>query len=238
MRLHRSDDAGQTWAEAVVPGATRPALLEYVDPSNDQIAVLLESGPEGDTMWRTEDGGLSFTSPLQTDVRLYRVLRRPDGTLWVGTEGGAWVSRDDAATWSLDVTAPGMTCFAERDDALFVGTAQVHDPGGVVVSRDAGTTWQTVLEYVEAEAPLSCHGPAEEAVCGGARWLLQCVEFSEWGLPDERLDRCISGEDEPEPEPEPEPGSGAGCGCRTGAPSMTLWLVLGLLALRPRSGTD
>jgi hypothetical protein len=233
MRLHRSDDRGATWTDAVIEGATRPPEILHVD---GDVVLVAESGPMGDTLWRTADGGASFERVLTTDVRLYRVLPRAGGVLWLGTDGGAWVSHDGGAAWSLDVQAPGMTCFAERDGELFAGTSQVHDPGGVVVSRDEGATWDGWLAYADARGALECLGPTEQTLCGGDRWFLQCIEFAEWGLPSDELSACLdgdadTGDTDPDSTPPPE-----GCGCRSGeCPISASAIVFGLILLRRRS---
>jgi MYXO-CTERM domain-containing protein len=234
MRLHRSDDAGGTWTDSVIEGATRPPEILHVD---GDLVLVAESGPMGDALWRTTDGA-TFEQVLSTDVRLYRVLPRQGGALWLGTDGGAWVSSDGGATWTLDVQAPGMTCFAEREGELFAGTSQVHDPGGVVVSRDQGASWEGWLAYADADAALDCFGPAEQAVCGGDRWFLQCIELAEWGLPSDLLATCLDADDDTDGDTDTSGSTPReGCGCRsseTPIPPLALVLLVLLGTVRWR----
>ncbi|HXY57130.1 MAG TPA: PepSY domain-containing protein [Methylocystis sp.] len=74
-------------------------LLQF-DP-NDRAAEVA-GGPRG--LWRTNDGGASWTATRFTDGDHPQILAiEPDpaqgfGTLWLGTDNGVYVSRDGGAT--------------------------------------------------------------------------------------------------------------------------------------------
>ena len=177
LRLHRSEDGAETWTDAVVEGAAGTLKIRH---ATDNVVLVSESRTTGDRLWRTEDAE-TFATVLTAEARLHQILPRGD-ELWLGTDGGAFISDDDGATWTLGDPAPGMLCLVEAGGTLYSCGRLLEDQTGVARSPDGGATWQTFLDYTAASGPAACHGPTEASVCTDDRWVVQCIEYLEWGL--------------------------------------------------------
>ena len=132
VKLHRSDDHGETWHE--LPAPAYPAVAETSDNGDDKA-------PSVALIWTLEAGGAD-----------------QPGWLWAGTiPGGLFRSTDRGETWSLvdslwneplrqewfggGYDEPGIhtVCVDPRDSKrLTLGVSC----GGVWFSEDAGETWQ------------------------------------------------------------------------------------------------
>lgn len=121
--------------------------------------TILYVGTVGQSVWRSEDGGLTFARtsrgvPSESDVRALLVHPSDPRRLHLGVETGLFVSGDGGESWER-VPSPmdGMQIWAlardPRDpDLLFAGTC----PAGLYRSTDGGSTW----ERLEAGMPARC----------------------------------------------------------------------------------
>ncbi|MDK2123389.1 WD40/YVTN/BNR-like repeat-containing protein [Parachitinimonas caeni] len=157
-KLHRSDDAGQTWRELGVP-AFDPE--EADKPAVDTIWCLT---PAGRTLWagclppglfRSDDGGESWQLNRSLwdrperkewfgggadDAGIHSVVADPAviGKLTVGVScGGVWRSDDDGQSWrqaSAGMWAAYMPPERRHDP-------NIQDPHRLAVCRDARQYW-------------------------------------------------------------------------------------------------
>lgn len=144
VKLHRSDDAGETWTEIAAPTyPPKPEGLDDRDGNGRTVEWRVEM------IWALAEGG-----------------DRPD-TLWCGTlPGGLFRSEDAGATWELNrplwdhpgrkrwfgggADIPGLhsVCVDPRDSRrVFAGVSC----GGVWLTEDAGATWACRAQGMRAE---------------------------------------------------------------------------------------
>jgi hypothetical protein len=141
VKLHRSDDEGQSWTELQAP--------RYQQLSDEQIDATPAS-PSVEQVWTLEAGG-----------------PEEPGVLWAGTiPGGLFRSTDRGESWRLIETLwnrperenwfgggydqPGIhsICVDPRDSShLTLGVSC----GGVWITRDAGRTWSCSTTGMYAE---------------------------------------------------------------------------------------
>ena len=191
VKLHRSDDAGTSWTEVGTPAfpeqpadATGPAWKVAQVWSMELANGTVWAGTLPGGLFRSDDFGDSWqlVRPLwDRDERLewfgggydvpgiHSICPHPAmaGELLLGIScGGAWVTRDDGATWSL--SADGMRAdFLPPEQAGYQNTQDPHrivrcaakpevlwcqHHCGIWRSTDNGATW------VEVKAPLSSFG--------------------------------------------------------------------------------
>jgi photosystem II stability/assembly factor-like uncharacterized protein len=191
VKLHRSDDAGTSWTEVGTPAfpeqpadATGPAWKVAQVWSMELANGTVWAGTLPGGLFRSDDFGDSWqlVRPLwDRDERLewfgggydvpgiHSICPHPAmaGELLLGIScGGAWVTRDDGATWSL--SADGMRAdFLPPEQAGYQNTQDPHrivrcaakpevlwcqHHCGIWRSTDNGAKW------VEVKAPLSSFG--------------------------------------------------------------------------------
>ncbi len=110
--IHLSRDGGRSWENVTPPTELLPewALIAIIEPapqdpavayvaatrykSDDFTPYLLKTGDYGRTWTRITDG-----IPAHDFARVIRADPARPGLLYAGTEGGAWVSWNDGASW-------------------------------------------------------------------------------------------------------------------------------------------
>jgi photosystem II stability/assembly factor-like uncharacterized protein len=139
--VHVTEDGGKTWRNvtANVPGLPEWGTVSMIEPSHFDAgtAWLVVDAHRLDDMrpylWKTTDLGRTWKrlqglqGDLPKDVYLHVVREDPAarGTLYLGTERGVAVSRDDGASWqSLRLNFPTVAVhdLQIKNDSLVVGT--------------------------------------------------------------------------------------------------------------------
>ena len=136
--VHVTEDGGKTWRNVTenVPGLPEWGTVSMIEPSRFDAgtAWLVVDAHRLDDMrpylWKTTDLGRTWKrlqGDLPKDVYLHAVREDPSarGTLYLGTERGVAVSRDDGATWrSLRLNFPTVAVhdLQVKGDSLVVGT--------------------------------------------------------------------------------------------------------------------
>jgi hypothetical protein len=131
-------DAGKTWTNvtAAIPKLPEWGSVKGIDASPTEggtAYVVVDAHRMDDAqpyLWKTSDYGKTWKSlagGLASDVYLHavRIDPRKKGVLYVGTERGVMVSRDDGSTWeSLQLNLPTVAVhdLMVKDDALVLGT--------------------------------------------------------------------------------------------------------------------
>lgn len=136
--VHVTRDAGGTWTNvtANLKGLPQWGTVSIIEPSpfDAATAYLVVDNHRLDDMtpylFKTADYGRTWTrldGPLARDVYLHAVREDPHqrGTLYLGTERGVMLSRDDGATWEplqLNLPAVPVHDLVVKDRSLVVGT--------------------------------------------------------------------------------------------------------------------
>ncbi|HVR98714.1 MAG TPA: glycosyl hydrolase, partial [Thermoanaerobaculia bacterium] len=136
--VHVTRDGGKSWQNltAAIPGLPEWGTVSMIEPSRFDAgtAYLVVDAHRLDDMrpylWKTADYGRTWKrldGGLSKDIYLHAVREDPAqrGMLYLGTERGVAVSRDDGATWrSLRLNLPTVAVhdLAVKDGSLVVGT--------------------------------------------------------------------------------------------------------------------
>ena len=94
--IYKTTTAGATWLPANAGIGTRMALEMLMDPSNHNIVIAATN----DGIWRTTDGGTSWTN-VKSGGAFRDMKRRPNtNTLYAVTQSQFWISNDYGITWN------------------------------------------------------------------------------------------------------------------------------------------
>jgi photosystem II stability/assembly factor-like uncharacterized protein len=150
--LYRTENAGENWVR--LTGADVIVNDLYIDPTNDQ-RVLMSTQRSG--VLASDDGGKTFQSSnagySQRVVQTLLADHKEPGTLYAGvlndkTYGGAFISKDDGATWQQ--LADGLkgrdvfTLAQASDGTVYAGT----NDG---IAKLVGSTWQPDGDLVRVD---------------------------------------------------------------------------------------
>lgn len=237
--LLRSDDADVSWqALPTSQIATTPdsvieiAGISHTDPDLVFARTRLENGSTAQALYRSRDGGMTWTQILARSAAIAFVVRR-SGELVAGTQAeGAVRSIDDGVTWTPLTAPPHISCLVENSVGEVWACTQNYggpttsDGYGIMKSADL-ITWTGVLKYQQIEAPVACaDGTVQRDTCDIQLWDGLCNQLG-------CMRSSPGGEAPPEPPPDPGPGA-TGCCSGAGAPvTALLGLVVGALLLRP-----
>ena len=138
-RLYRSEDYGETWR--VVFSARGDAnTINFVNVSGQGLFVCTEKGVfrslNGKSAWKrifkgigTEENGAQHIAFSQ------------DGTIYIGTKAGLFLSSDNGATWKKDTGEPGslsVKWIAFQEDDVFLAAEKG-------VYKGSGGNWKRVF---------------------------------------------------------------------------------------------
>jgi photosystem II stability/assembly factor-like uncharacterized protein len=143
--VYRSDNAGATWTRVNAEWKLRQRAFYYtvifIDPTNSNVAY----SPNVDALYRTKDGGKTWTGLAgpHGDNHIVWINPRNPKILLMGDDGGGTVSVDGGETWSsehnqptgqfyhvaLDNQFPFHVYGASQDEGAFEGASAAVGPG-------------------------------------------------------------------------------------------------------------
>jgi MYXO-CTERM domain-containing protein len=199
LLLFRSNDGAQSWQQlATSQIATMPnsilevAGISHTDPNLVFLRVKLEDNTLSDAIYRSTDGGASWTRVLGKPTSLSFVVRR-SGELVAATQSqGAVRSTNNGASWIDLPSPPHINCLAENSAGEvwactqnYGGMQAPSDGYGIMKSTDL-VTWQPVLKYQEIQAPIPCaDGTTQRDRCDRELWCGLCSQLGcESGRPE------------------------------------------------------
>ncbi len=252
VQVRRSDNGGQTWSTITLPdtvkfGATPIVHITAVDPGNPDhfyLTSLDANPPGGDRVYRTTDGGTSFTEVAATTDRVRDIIVRSNGSGLIATiNGGTFESAGPAAPFTRlgearpvaqDVRPPQAGCLAQKADGTLVGCGANWAPDYMAVGRASQPlAWQKLFRFVELAGPVECPAGSTEAVQCEPLWPALKAQFGATGpgtcgaLADLELVDLAA----------PPVKSGSGCcdaGGGTPAGAFALSALAGVIVLRRR----
>jgi photosystem II stability/assembly factor-like uncharacterized protein len=230
MYLFRSDDAGETWEDLPqsFPLGLQDAYdlkLLLVSPANpDVLWVRVSSrGSAGNilyTVLRSDDGGRTLTSVLESDDPLVNMDVSADGrTTWVATYTRLYRGHEGESFLPLPLPT-GNACVTRVSGVLYAcGSTWLHE-WALARSADEGTSWEPLFSLREVQGVHQCPAgmPVRE----------QCTGL--WPQLAQQLGAPISPvpPDAGTPEEEAPPKS-EGCGAATGSVGIAPLLLFTLL---------
>jgi hypothetical protein len=236
-RLFRSEDGGETWTErplfgeqrdppTIKFGATPIVLVAAIDPNDPNIVLLTSieaNPPKGDRLYRSTDGGVTFTQVLATTDKIRDVLYALDGSVYVATLGnGGYRSVNRGVEFTPLADSPQLGCLGQRSDGALVGCGANWEPDFKAVARTTDATkWQKVFRFVELAGPVQC--------AAGTSVAAQCEP--NWPSLKELFGATGPGTCPAVPDGAPKkPASSGGC-CDAGGSSPSGLVLAGALAL-------
>lgn len=192
--LFVTTDAGANWNEASLTGmqfaATPMILVVAVSPTDPQVIFVNSvgaNGTRGDRLYRSIDGGTTFTEVLVTANSIRDVMIRDANTVLVA-EGadGTFQSTDGGATFSLLAGSPQLECLARRPDGTIVGCGANWEPDFKAVATTTDLAdWSKKFRFVELAGPLECpDGTMQRDVCDQELWTGLQQQFASKGPTD------------------------------------------------------
>jgi hypothetical protein len=242
--FYRSDDAGAQWTPSPLDGiqyGNTPVLrVRAIDPVNPDIVFVSSeaaNAQSGDRLYRSADGGTTWTEVLATTALVHDVVIRPGGKVLVATQlrtatslqgGPSYMSTDGGASFVEQTDAPRLACLASAPDGALYGCAANWNPDEKAVARshDDGATWDKVWRFVELADALQCpEGTAQHDTCDVALW--DCPSC----LTDLKRQFGATGPTCGAYTADGPPTKTGGC-CGAGDPVGALWALAGVLVLR------
>lgn len=185
--FYRSTNGGTDFTAlsltGVALGGNPLVLVEGVDPADPQIVYLRSvaaAGPTKDQIYRSIDGGESWTMVLESTDTLRAFTIRGNGDVVAGSvlsddpeRGCTFRSTDRGVTFTACEHGPKLACVDERaaDGELF-GCGTNWDPDVFTLGRsEDAETWQHVVRFHELAGPLQCAaGTPQHDVCELRQW--------------------------------------------------------------------
>jgi photosystem II stability/assembly factor-like uncharacterized protein len=159
LGLYRTSDGGNTWSLlANTPNFPSPQawydMCLAVDPTNENTVYAGGVFPSYAVagVIRSTNGGASWTDITvgpgggQVHPDMHAIVVGPDGTLWVGSDGGIWKSTSIGTSWTncnatLNITQNYQIALHPTDPAMVIGGTQ--DNG--TINRTGSDPWPQIL---------------------------------------------------------------------------------------------
>ena len=246
--LRKSIDGGATFLPMPITdftfGQSPNLFIDAISPDNPDLVfarVLGARAPIGDDIYRSTDGGATWTRVLefQDIVTAFTILA--DGlTVVAGTrnncigdeetdeKGCVRISNDGGATFTAPTTEPKMGCVFERGPGELLACGANWEPDNFALARstDGGNTWDKIVRFSEIAGPLSCGEESPQFECAAKDWPPLCIQ----------LGICATSDAGPGADAgEGGDGNGGSCfGCSSTGSGLALLLVLPFVWRRRR----
>jgi hypothetical protein len=239
--VNRSTDGGATWEAMPTAGiqlGSRPlVLVDGVDPTDPRIVYarsIKATVSNGDTLYRSADGGATWTEVLASPKPIGGVAVRASGDVVVGTvdnpdpdseKGCIYRSTDRGVTFGGCELGPQVACLGERGDGQLFGCGANWEPDFFALGRSAdAAAWSKIVRFSDMAGPLACpRGSTQKDVCEKTYWPAIATQFGVAGGADAGV--------------EPQGDGGGGCcdsGGAAGVGIVVLALLVGGLLVRRR----
>lgn len=173
-----SDDDGGHWTESPLAGvrfgSTPLVYVVGVDRADPDVVLMSSVGanpPSGDRLYRSTDGGATWTDVLAAGGPILDVAIAPGGNVVVATlGGGAFVSSHGAAFAAMP-SPPQLACVGARDDGVLFGCGANWEPDEKALAKSTdGTTWDRVFRFVDLAGPVECPAGTPQHDTCAAGW--------------------------------------------------------------------
>jgi photosystem II stability/assembly factor-like uncharacterized protein len=178
----RSDSAGCRAGSIAEPAGTQPGKEQLeaagwqdlglfggsvkdiaASPTHPEI-VLAGLDAFGNGLYRSNDGGHTWSSLPNFPYGVFDVEFSPDGTAYIAAATGIWKGTNDATNWQLVFATGGyareVTLDPHNPDNIWVGLDAISGGHSVAHSLNGGQTWQNATPLLPFLEYLSCTGIA------------------------------------------------------------------------------
>jgi hypothetical protein len=239
---HRTTNGGMQWSPLpltnVQYGGTPVLRVKAIDPTNPDVVYMASEGanpPSGDRLYRSIDGGSTWTEVLATTATIHDVVIRDADHVLVATQiktissiapGPAYQSSNAGASFDA-LAGPQLACVAKRaDGTLFAcGANWMPDYMAVAKSVDGAVSWQKVWRFVELAGAVKCaEGTVQHDVCEIAQWdCPSCATDLKRQFGAKGPSCGAEAGDPPIPDPPKKDGC---CDAGAGAQTSLVWLLV------------
>lgn len=243
--VFRSDDGGASFQPMSTSGILTSVDSEIfvggissTDPDTVYLrATYQRAGQVSDAIFRSRDGGESWTKVFERDAQLAMLVRANGHVVVGGQAAGAHLSTDGGDTWTELAGAPTINCFAENlAGEVWACTRNAGIEDAAIMKTTDYTRWTKVLRYQDIAGPVMCEpGTIQRDVCTDdpSEW---CVTRAYYGI-SANPTVCI--EEVPAPDGLLVDISCEGCCCqadnrRPGAGAFAIGGAVGMVVLRRR----
>ncbi len=165
--FYRSDDGGRSYRAMPAPqaqaGLASDTELAAVSPTNPdllfaRVTYAMGDDKRGDRIYRSADGGTTWTEVLYAAAPIPGVVVRRSGEVLAATAGsGAWRSSDGGETFVAEASSLQVQCLLERPDGTLLACGQNFAPDDKAIASSVdGRTWLKVFRFAEAKGPVDC----------------------------------------------------------------------------------
>ncbi len=220
-----SANSGATWTptDMAIDPATTPRILA-VDPANEKIVYVRVVGAISDAIWKSVDGGQTFTTMLPpVGGQLSSFLLANDGAIYAGTRGGKLYVQPAGTTGFAARDSYHLRCLGQRPgtNRIYACTDFVLDGFSIATSDDKTATFQPLMTFTQILGPLTC--PPVQTNCQ-AHWSRIQGVLGISPAPDAGQGGSDGGT---------TPSGGSHC-ASAGVDAWSLWVALGVVARRRR----
>jgi len=241
LLLRRSLDGGRTFSELSFDGfdstsdtSIEIAAISPTDPDLVFVHVTNQRDANGDRIYRSSDGGKTFTKVLDVgDSPASLVLRRTGEILVAAPKQGMRRSTDGGVTFQAIEMSPALhaRCLVESASGTLWACGENYADEHVGVARSAdGMTWTKALRYQDISQPVACATGTPQQTCTVQSW---CTLRTQLGVTANPTS-CPAGSDSAKPDPRVKPAPKGCCDSGRGSSTTLAALVVGATALRRR----
>lgn len=210
--LRRSDDGGASWQAMplgqVAVGSTPVIHVLALDPERPDVLYLRSTAampPVGDKLYRSLDGGASFTEILSLAEPIHGATVHGGKLIVAAGNSGAYEAVGDGPLARV-AGSPQLTCVTERGDGALFGCGANWEPDFFAAARTAdGRDWKKIVRFAEMTGPLECPaGTVQSDTCALTMWPSLREQFGATGP----APSCPAMEEPPMP---PRAATNGGC---------------------------
>jgi photosystem II stability/assembly factor-like uncharacterized protein len=164
--LFKSTDEGLTYQPLPTTGFTTSdqSAIDIVGISKTDANLLFArvstpvAGSVGDDIYRSADGGTSWTKVYSVQDLVPGFVIRSNGDIFIGTRNsGSRVSTDGGVTFTALATSLSVRCAAEAADGSLWACAQNQDPDFMAVAKSSNAnSWSKVYQFGDTKKPVAC----------------------------------------------------------------------------------
>lgn len=187
--LEITDDSGAHWVESPLANVQFGIMpLPYVVgvlPTNPDVVFMSSAGanpPSGDRLYRSTDGGMTWTEVLATTGPVLDVSIGSAGVVIVATLGAAFRSTDAGVAFEPLAGAPQLACVGQRRNGETYGCAANWQPDFQALGRTLdGRAWDKVFRFVELAGPVECPAGTPQRDTCATQWPALQTQFGATG---------------------------------------------------------